>query len=81
MINIQHLHFGYVKAWPVFSDFSLDLPEGQVYGLLGKNGTGKSTLLKIIMGITTPDNGTVNIGDKKADFSTCNSLLYYLPQI
>ncbi|MCR4778095.1 MAG: ABC transporter ATP-binding protein/permease [Lachnospiraceae bacterium] len=53
---------------------------GKKYAIIGENGTGKSTLLKIIMGITTPDNGTVNIGNKKADFNTCNSMLYYLPQ-
>ncbi len=66
MINIQHLHFGYVKAWPVFSDFSLDLPEGQVYGLLGKNGTGKSTLLYLISGLLRPKSGFVEVDGFKA---------------
>ena len=68
MIDIQHLDFGYVKAWPVFRDFSLQLPEGKVYGLLGKNGTGKSTLLYLISGLLRPKNGSVCVdGFKSTD--------------
>jgi len=66
MIDIQHLDFGYVKAWPVFRNFSLELPEGKVYGLLGKNGTGKSTLLYLISGLLRPKNGSVCVDGYKA---------------
>ncbi|MBP3227926.1 MAG: ATP-binding cassette domain-containing protein [Bacteroidaceae bacterium] len=59
MIKIQNLNFGYRKAWPVFENFSLELPEGKVYGLLGKNGTGKSTLLYLVSGLLRPWSGTV----------------------
>lgn len=61
MIDIRNLHFGYVKAWPVFDQFSLQLPEGKVYGLLGKNGTGKSTLLYLLNGLLRPSSGTVQV--------------------
>ena len=50
MIKIQNLCFGYYSHTPVLRDISLTLPEGHIYGLLGKNGVGKSTLLKLLCG-------------------------------
>ena len=47
MIEIQNLSFSYKKT-QVFSDISLSFKEGNIYGLLGENGVGKTTLLKII---------------------------------
>lgn len=46
-------------AHTVFSDVSLWLPAGEKIGLIGDNGTGKSTLLKILAGLLPPDGGTV----------------------
>ncbi|NLN37401.1 MAG: ATP-binding cassette domain-containing protein, partial [Bacteroidales bacterium] len=45
MIKINDLNFSYSKT-NVFSGLSLTLKEGNVYGLLGQNGVGKTTLLK-----------------------------------
>ncbi len=60
MIDIQHLHFRYWIGRPnVFEDFSLHLDRGRVVGLLGKNGTGKSTLLYLIAGLLRPQSGKV----------------------
>ena len=51
MIDIQNITFRYPgQSVPVFSDFSLRLSENRIYGLLGKNGTGKSTLLYLLTG-------------------------------
>jgi ABC-type multidrug transport system ATPase subunit len=41
------------------SDLDLDVPRGIVYGLLGPNGSGKTTTIRMIMGILHPDVGTV----------------------
>lgn len=57
MIQIENLNFWYKKGKPVFRNLSLSLNEGHVYGLLGKNGVGKSTLLKSIAGLTFPASG------------------------
>jgi len=60
MIDIQNLHFGYKKE-KVFTGLSLQLQPGHIYGLLGKNGTGKSTLLRNIAGLLFPDMGSVRV--------------------
>src|SRR5687767_133399 len=60
MISVQHLHFGYPKK-PVFKDLSLELEPGFIYGLLGKNGTGKSTLLRNIAGLLFPREGKIKV--------------------
>ena len=59
MITIKNLTFAYAKKSPVLQDFSLDFQQGQIYGLLGKNGTGKSTLLYLIMGLLHAQKGEV----------------------
>ncbi len=41
------------------NDVSIEIPKGDVFGILGLNGSGKSTMLKVISGILTPTNGTV----------------------
>lgn len=62
MINIQNLSFRYsVASNYVFSDFSLHIGDGNIIGLLGKNGTGKSTLLYLISGLLHPTKGEVCI--------------------
>jgi ABC-2 type transport system ATP-binding protein len=60
MIDIKNMSFKYAgQKSLVFEDFSLTLEENRIYGLLGKNGTGKSTLLYLISGLLRPTAGTV----------------------
>ena len=61
MIEIKNVTFGYNKYCNVLQDFSLQFKKGGVYGLLGKNGTGKSTLLYLMMGLLRPKQGEVRI--------------------
>lgn len=66
MINIKNVTFGYNKNFKVLDDFSLDFEAGGVYGLLGKNGTGKSTLLYLITGLLHPQSGEVLVDGCKS---------------
>lgn len=60
MIQANNIEFGYRGSGrKVFSDFSLSVSSNKVYGLLGKNGTGKSTLLYLISGLLTPKSGCI----------------------
>jgi ABC-2 type transport system ATP-binding protein len=60
MIEIKDLSFRYGRTKAkVFDNFSLSMKQGAVYGLLGKNGTGKSTLLYLITGLLRPMNGAI----------------------
>ena len=62
MIEVKNVSFKYAgQKNLVFDDFSFTLKENNIYGLLGKNGTGKSTLLYLISGLLRPKKGTVNV--------------------
>ena len=58
MIEVSNISFKYAGQKDlVFDDFSLTLKQDNIYGLLGKNGTGKSTLLYLISGLLRPKKG------------------------
>ena len=60
MIEVSNISFNYAGQKDlVFDDFSLTLKQDNIYGLLGKNGTGKSTLLYLISGLLRPGKGSV----------------------
>ena len=70
MISIQNIKFGYRSYQRVLDDFSLDFGQSGIYGLLGKNGTGKSTLLYLMMGLLRPQKGDVTIDGVSASLRT-----------
>lgn len=58
LVTIEHLTKSYTERL-LFDDTSFSVNEGEKIGIIGINGTGKSTLLKIVAGIEEPDQGTV----------------------
>jgi len=59
-IKVEHLSFGYGREKrKILDDLSFGMEKGAVYGLLGKNGTGKSTLLYLMAGLLRPRSGKV----------------------
>ncbi len=59
IVSIENLAFGYNKKKLLFEDFSLEIPKGNIVGLLGRNGAGKSTLLYLMSGLLRPLKGRV----------------------
>jgi ABC-2 type transport system ATP-binding protein len=87
MIKVENAtkRFG---AFEAVSKMSCTIPEGCIYGLIGSNGAGKSTFLRIVTGIYKPEEGRVTIDDKpvyenpevKKRFAFVPDELYFLPQ-
>ena len=69
MIQVNKISYNYPAKWKnystkdnsIFWNFSLTLEENKIYGLLGKNGVGKSTLLHLLAGLNRPNRGKVLI--------------------
>ena len=61
MITAKEVSFGYTAGRGVLNNISLTLGEGHIHGLLGCNGIGKTTLLKLICGIMRPDSGEITV--------------------
>ena len=60
VLAIEHLAVGY-DGCPVLSDVMLTIGPGEVVALLGANGSGKSTMIKTVLGIVAPTSGTVRV--------------------
>ena len=63
MINVRDIHTYYGESY-ILQGVSLALERGKVVGLLGRNGVGKSTLVRSIMGMTPPRRGTISLDDR-----------------
>lgn len=59
-IEVEGLNFSYGKE-SLFRSLEMDLEAGNMYGLLGKNGAGKTSLLKLISGLLFPDGGRIDV--------------------
>ncbi len=59
MIKFENVSFAYEKGEPVISDMSFDIAKGEAVGLIGANGAGKSTVMKLMLGLVTANEGRV----------------------
>lgn len=89
MIQITDLNFAYPSQQSLFSNLSVHLEAGSITGLLGKNGSGKTSLLKLLTGLHFPQSGDVSVLNhkpKKREVSLLNDIFlvpeeFYFPSI
>ena len=66
---MENVHFAY-SGTPILSEVSFELHENERVGLIGANGEGKTTLIKLMLGMLTPDTGNIlrknGITDRKS---------------
>ena len=76
--------FGRIKA---IDNVSLNIEEGRIFGLIGTNGAGKSTFLRLASGVLKPDKGSITVDarevfeepEAKADFFYISDETYFFP--
>ena len=83
MLAFSHVDSFYDRSH-ILHDVSLDVPDGRVTAVLGRNGTGKTTLLKTLMGLTDRMDGQIRLGDqdigREPTFKRARAGIAYVPQ-
>ena len=82
MLIINDVSFGYARKKRLFEDLSLTLAPGHIYGLLGRNGAGKSSLLRLMAGLLFPISGSIRVGvhEPKRRQPAFLQDIYFLPE-
>ncbi len=79
VLECKNLTKTYGKKSPVLNNFNIEIPQGKIIGLLGPNGCGKSTFIKLIAGILQPNSGEITVCGLPISEKTC-ALVSYLPE-
>ncbi len=77
VIDIRDVSFNYGDV-PVLENISLQINEGEFIGIIGPNASGKSTLLKLILGLLKPDAGSIDV--LHSEVKNLTGLIGYVPQ-
>jgi zinc transport system ATP-binding protein len=68
VITIKNLSFSYTKGNDLLKGINLHIPKGIYLSILGENGSCKSTLIKLILGILKPDSGLITLASNKISY-------------
>ena len=82
-VSINNISFSYEKK-PIYKEFSLDISANELFFIMGVNGCGKTTLLKILCSFLSVDSGDVYIHGKRIneyDAKSLSKVVSYVPQI
>ena len=79
VLECKNLFKAYKKNVFVINNLNLSIPSGKIIGLLGPNGCGKSTLIKMIAGILQPTSGEITVNGSPVGEKTCADISY-LPE-
>ena len=84
VLQVSHLTFTYPDAaQPSLRDISFDMQQGEILGIIGGTGSGKSTLVQVLLGLYKPDKGTVafyQAGNSPQNLAQWRSWIAYVPQ-
>ncbi len=69
-VRFENVNFAYDKDTPILKNFNLTINEGEMVAILGHNGSGKSTIAKIIMGLLPIDSGKIYINEQELNEKT-----------
>ena len=67
LIKLKKVDFAYSESQPILNDFDLEVQTGEFVTILGRTGSGKSTIFKLILGLYSANKGEVLVMDHKAD--------------
>ena len=82
ILELKGIYKNYIQGTmdvPVLKDINLTIPRGKIIGLLGKNGMGKTTLIKLINDLLTPTSGEILINGEKPGVES-KEIISYLPE-
>lgn len=79
ILECRDLTKAYKKNIPVLYNFNINIPAGKIIGLLGPNGCGKSTLMKLISGLLQADSGEITVAGNPVGEKS-KALISYLPE-
>ncbi|GJD97030.1 ABC transporter ATP-binding protein [Methylobacterium iners] len=82
-IRMEGVGFDYEPGRPTLRDIELTIPAGSTIGLVGRTGSGKTTLVGLLLGILTPDTGTIRIDGTALDatnLAAWQNRIGYVPQ-
>ena len=67
----------------VLKGFDLAVPEGSIFGFIGQNGAGKTTAMKLVLGLLRPDAGEIRVAGEKVSYgqTATNRMIGYLPDV
>src|SRR5262245_5259325 len=74
-------HLGRVKSTRGVVELNLSIQSGEVFGLLGLNGSGKTTTIKLIIGLLFPTMGRVSVGGAPSGSAAAQRRIGYLPEV
>ena len=79
VLECKNITKWYKKNVPVLNNLNIEIPAGKIVGLLGPNGCGKSTLIKLIAGLLQPNNGEILVDGMPVSEKT-SAIVSYLPE-
>lgn len=76
MLELKNVSFHYTNGNTIFEDVNVEIQKGSITGFIGKNGVGKSTFFKLVLGLIKPTNGAIYLFDEDVSQNTDKHLFH-----